>query len=300
MTQKCTKCKIDKSLSEFYIRSENGNYRKDCKECMWKRKIELRKKNTIKNQEKLKIIDKTQIRNCTICNKEKQLSEFSIKKDSKSGFYSWCLVCSRKKDNERRKLRKEYSIIDMKKCNKCNINKNVLKNFSKKLGSIDGYSNICKECSKEYRKNISKELYKKKKHRLNTNIQFKLSENIRARIRMLLGAKKISKPKTEMLIDCNLDYFIKHLNKSFYDQITFDNYGIIWQLDHIIPCNWFDLTDINQLKSCTHYTNLQALLIKDNTVKSNKLDWIHPKSGYQITFLRLIYNKFITIPDLTI
>jgi hypothetical protein len=300
MSQKCTKCKIDKLLSEFYIRSKNGNYRKDCKECVGKRKKELRKKNTIKNQEKLKIIDKTQIRNCTICNKEKQLSEFSIKKDSKSGFYSWCLVCSRKKDNERRKLRKEYSIIDMKKCNKCNINKNVLKNFSKKLGSIDGYSNICKECNKEYRKNISKELYQKKKHRLNTNIQFKLSENIRARIRMLLCAKKISKPKTEMLIDCDLDNFIKHLKTSFYDQITFDNYGIIWQLDHIIPCNWFDLTDINQLKSCTHYTNLQALLIKDNTVKSNKLDWIHPKSGYQITFLRLIYNKFITIPDLTI
>ena len=30
------------------------------------------------------------------------------------------------------------------------------------------------------------------------------------------------------------------------------NYGIIWQLDHIIPCDWFDLTDINQLKACTH------------------------------------------------
>ncbi len=35
MSQKCTKCKIDKLLSEFYIRSKNGNYRKDCKECVY-------------------------------------------------------------------------------------------------------------------------------------------------------------------------------------------------------------------------------------------------------------------------
>lgn len=300
MTQKCTKCKIDKLLSDFYIRSETSNYRKDCKECMGKIKKELTKKNTIKNKDKLKTIDITQIKRCTLCKESKTLSLFSIKKDSKSGFYSWCLMCSRKKDNNRIKIRKEYSIIDIKKCNKCNINKNVLKNFSKKMGSVDGYSNICKECNKQYRKAISKELYQKKKHKLNTDIQFKLAENIRARIRMLLGTKKISKPRTEKLIDCNLDNFIKHLSKSFYDDITFQNYGVIWQLDHIIPCNWFDLTDINQLKACTHYTNLQALLIKDNTIKSNRLDWIHPKSGYKITFLRLIYNNFITIPKLTV
>jgi hypothetical protein len=129
-----------------------------------------------------------------------------------------------------------------------------------------------------------------------TNIQYKLSENIRARLRILLGNIKIKKPNTEKLIDCSLDDFTKHLNKLFYKDISFDNYGTTWHLDHIIPCYWFDLTDINQLKACTHYTNLQPLLINDNSVKSNKLDWVHPKSGYKITFLRLIYNKFIKLP----
>jgi len=50
----------------------------------------------------------------------------------------------------------------------------------------------------------------------------------------------------------------------------------------------------------SHYTNLQALLINDNTGKSNKLDWVHPKNGRQITFLRLIYNKFLTLPKLIV
>lgn len=180
------------------------------------------------------------------------------------------------------------------------MSKNILQNYSKKIGTQDGYSNICKECNKQYRKSISKELYQKKKHKLNTNIQFKLAEHIRGRLRIILGDIKVRKPKTENLIDCTLDNFVKHLNKSFYKDITFDNYGTIWHLDHIIPCDWFDLSDINQLKACTHYTNLQALLINDNLVKSNKLDWIHPKNGYKMTFLRLIYNKFITLPKLII
>jgi hypothetical protein len=300
MSQKCSKCEIDKPLSEYYVRSETGNYRKDCKECMTKQKRKLREKNTIKNKEKLKIVDKTQIKTCSNCNVEKQLSKFSISPANKSGFYSWCLVCSRKKDNDRKKIRKEYTETDIKDCSQCNKSKNILKNYSKKIGTQDGYSNICKECIKIYRKSISKELYQKKKHKLNSNIQYKLTERIRGRLRILLGDIKVKKPKTEKLIDCTLDNFIKHLDKSFYEDITFDNYGTVWHLDHIIPCDWFDLTDINQLKACTHYTNLQALLIKDNCIKSNKLDCVHPKSGYQITFLRLIYNKFITLPKLII
>lgn len=300
MTQTCTKCNIEKPLTEFYIRHESGNYRKDCKKCMGECKLKLREKNSNENKEKLKIVDKTQIKTCSVCKKEKQLNEFSISTASKTGFYSWCLICSRKKDNDRKKIRNEYTEIDIKNCTRCNKSKTILKNYSKKIGTHDGYSNICKECNKEYRKSMSKELYKKKKHKLKINIQYKLAENIRNRLRSCLGNIKVKKPKTEKLIDCTLDNFVKHLNETFYDEISFDNYGTVWHLDHIIPCNRFDLTDINQLKACSHYTNLQALLINDNSGKSNKLDWVHPKNGRQITFLRLIYNKFLTLPKLII
>lgn len=300
MSQKCIKCDNEKSLTEFYFRNDSQSYRNECKICFNQAKKILREKNTIKNDEKLKNIDKTQIKVCSICNKKKQLTEFSIHKGTVNGFYSWCLVCSRKKDNNRKKIRKEYTVTDIKDCSQCNKSKNILKNYNKKIGTQDGYSNICKECLTKYRKSVSKEKYQKKKHKLNTNIQFKLAENIRGRIRILLADIKVKKPKSEKLIDCTLNNFVKHLNKSFYNEITIDNYGKVWHLDHIIPCDWFNLTDINQLKSCTHYTNLQALLINDNLIKSNKLDWIHPKSGYQITFLRLIYNKFIILPKLIV
>lgn len=129
MFQKCSKCEIDKPLSEYYVRAETGNHRKCCKECMAKQTRKLREKNIIKNTEILKTIDKTQLKTCSKCNVEKQLSEFSISPANKSGFYSWCLVCSRKKYKEQTKNIEEYNKNDVKTCTKCNISKHILENF---------------------------------------------------------------------------------------------------------------------------------------------------------------------------
>ena len=41
--------------------------------------------------------------------------------------------------------------------------------------------------------------------------------------------------------------------------MTWDNHGEIWEIDHIIPCSKFNLTEEKQQKECFHYTNLQPL-----------------------------------------
>lgn len=225
------------------------------------------------------------------------MNKFSIYRGNKSGFYSWCLDCSKKKYKLQKKNIIEYSETDTKKCNQCNKDKKVLENYDIKKGTRDGYSNICKCCRKEYRKENSKKFYEKKKHKLDTNIQFKLSENIRARIRHVLKNNKIIKPKTEKLIDSNLKKFVEHIENQFYENISFDNYGKEWHIDHIIPCNFFNLLDIEQIKACCHYTNLQPLLIFHNLDKSDKLNWIHPVKKVQPTFLRLVISKYLSIPN---
>ena len=41
--------------------------------------------------------------------------------------------------------------------------------------------------------------------------------------------------------------------------MSWKNHGDVWEIDHIIPCFQFDLTNIKQQKECFHYTNIQPL-----------------------------------------
>lgn len=54
--------------------------------------------------------------------------------------------------------------------------------------------------------------------------------------------------------------------------MTFDNYGSYWNVDHCIPISKFDLSDNNQLQLANDWKNLRPSLVKDNEVKSSKID----------------------------
>ena len=56
--------------------------------------------------------------------------------------------------------------------------------------------------------------------------------------------------------------------------MNWDNYGRgkgKWNIDHIIPCDSFNLLDEEEQKKCFHYTNLQPLWFEDNLYKANKI-----------------------------
>jgi len=86
---------------------------------------------------------------------------------------------------------------------------------------------------------------------------------------MLLKKNKIS--KTTELLGCSLEYFKNYLESQFTPEMNWDNYASYWEVDHIIPCSSFNLTNIDQQKQCFHYTNTQPLSKKENRTKSNKI-----------------------------
>ena len=51
--------------------------------------------------------------------------------------------------------------------------------------------------------------------------------------------------------------------------MNWSNYGN-WHIDHIIPCNAFDLNNEFEKRACFHYTNLQPLWACDNIKKGCK------------------------------
>jgi hypothetical protein len=73
------------------------------------------------------------------------------------------------------------------------------------------------------------------------------------------------------ILGCNKDFLIKWLEYRFDNNMTWENYGIYWDIDHIIPISNFDFSDEKQIKICFHWTNLQPLNKKINQSKSNKI-----------------------------
>jgi hypothetical protein len=88
-------------------------------------------------------------------------------------------------------------------------------------------------------------------------------------IRALAGNPKAS--SALKLLGCPIDLFKLHLQAQFRDGMAWNNHGIIWHIDHILPCASFDLRDPTQQAVCFHYTNMQPLLVTENLKKGDKV-----------------------------
>ena len=117
-----------------------------------------------------------------------------------------------------------------------------------------------REKSKDYYNNYQKE-------RSKNDLDFKMRNNLRSRVRAALKYQSASKDLgTAKLVGCTMARLRAHLERQFKDGMSWDNHGD-WHIDHIKPCVAFDLTDPKQQRECFHYTNLQPLWASENQSK---------------------------------
>jgi hypothetical protein len=99
------------------------------------------------------------------------------------------------------------------------------------------------------------------------NPQVRLRDMLRGRVRNCI-VKGFCSPTTKLYLGCNSVQLRKHLQSKFTDGMSWDNYGRGgWEIDHIRPCCYFDLTDEEQVKICFNFSNLQPLWSADNRKK---------------------------------
>ena len=92
-------------------------------------------------------------------------------------------------------------------------------------------------------------------------------------LRMIWRAIKsgyVKKEKTMDYFGCSSNDLKVYLQSKFKSGMNWNNYGSVWEVDHIVPCDSFDLKDHYQVRLCNHYTNLQPMLKSLNRRKSNK------------------------------
>lgn len=180
--------------------------------------------------------------------------------------------------------------IENKKCSKCGVYKSLDK-FCIRNTSSDRHNSVCKECAiienNTYRTNNpdrTKEYYRKynrehkeqrtqygvayNRRKLATDVQYRISLNIRNRVRLAIKNNQKSGSTIELL-GCSISYLRNYLEKQFDETMSWDNYGIYWHIDHIKPCASFDLSDPKQQRKCFHYSNLQPLEKLSNLSKGS-------------------------------
>lgn len=199
------------------------------------------------------------------------------------------------------------NIMNEKICTKCNHKKNKTEFYTDKRRVKDKYLSICKKCTdqqnrmyalthkesiKSYKKLydsdpenrfrilISKRKYREKNReilnkkssecilkRKQKDPVFKMITNLRIRLSKAIK-RGYKKGKTLELLGCTWSELKNHLEKQFKPGMSWDNYGK-WHVDHIKPCNSFNLQLETEQKICFNYKNLQPLWAKDNLAKSD-------------------------------
>lgn len=235
-----------------------------------------------------------EIKRCTTCNIEKSLDSYWKNKKNKDGKDNHCIDCNKAKNAEQKEIKAER----MKKWRAKNP----------EYMKIYGQSEKSKEYHKKYYKENS-QLYKdrKKEWRINNperekearikyieenkekvneyhrkwkeekrkiDINYKLQSNLSRRIRYelntLLKGKKTK--RTLHYIGCTIEELKEYLQKGFTQEMSWENYGTLWHIDHIIPCAAWNFTSDFESNCCWNYRNLRPMLASENQSKHDKYD----------------------------
>lgn len=101
--------------------------------------------------------------------------------------------------------------------------------------------------------------------------QGKIKRACRRRVVNALMAQSLKKTeRTEELMGCSVEFMAQHIQKQFTDAMTWENYGRkTWHIDHIRPCESFDLEDPAQRAICFNWRNQRPLSAIENMIKKD-------------------------------
>lgn len=142
------------------------------------------------------------------------------------------------------------------------------KEYRKKYTESGKRSQVSKERYERCKQKIIAACMRYNKFKYNTDPQFRLRVNLARRIHKLLKQKKTG---TLSLTGCTREYLKEYLEGHFKEGMTWENYGSVWHIDHVIPCCAYKLKNEKEQYKCFNYKNLQPLFASENEIKGGKI-----------------------------
>ena len=219
---------------------------------------------------------------CTKCRENKDVICFSKDKNRKDGLSPWCKnCCAKNKSNWYKKSKDKITKYGKEyyQKNREELLKEIKEYKEKNKERVSAYKKTWIENNKEHVakliqewKKKNKDYYnktrnKRNKKRRQQDVLFKLISNLRSRLSNGVRSKKWYKNSIfSEYLGCTLEQLRDYLEKQFMQGMTWENYGELWQIDHVMALGLAKTIE-EMIKFC-HYTNLQPLWKEDHKKKT--------------------------------
>ena len=124
--------------------------------------------------------------------------------------------------------------------------------------------------NRKYRQENKEELSAKTKKRYHSDPEYNLICRLRCRMGKAVKRAGLDKKcdSSSELLGISYQGLKKWLEPQFTEGMTWENRSD-WHVDHIVPCDAFDMTVEENQRICFWYKNLQPMWANDNIQKSN-------------------------------
>lgn len=220
--KRCRKCQDEKECGEFSKdKQKSDGLDSYCKQCRNNKVNQNYHKNPAKKKESNK-----KWRDNNLDKFKTQCKKYRDKEETKQRYKEWLENNPEKVKQSRQKI-KEY--------------------LKKKRVEEGGYWNYKKNCFVPIKPKMTKEQKK---------ILYSLRDRLYSTIK-----KEYKKQSAKELLGCTLEECKLHIESQFYPEMNWENWGKIWEIDHIKPCSSFNLIELEEQQKCFHHTNLRPLFI---------------------------------------
>lgn len=261
--KQCSKCKQWKNETDFSKGHSPDGLNNICKSCDRTRAAKFRKPRKLYAYE---MYNEQGQKQCLRCKQWKSVDNYNICTANKDGLSQYCKQCQHEYDIKRRGKSTVPNYLQHKDGKKfCLTCKTWVAetDFYKSKQSKDGLSSRCKFCQQKYDKEHKEQIAERQKQYRQKQIEnpsFRLSEQISASIRKAIKSNKAGH-HWEDLVPYNLQQLREHLESQFTPEMTWDNMGKYWEIDHIIPQNLFNFVTYTDkdFQICWSLANLRPL-----------------------------------------
>lgn len=206
---------------------------------------------------------------CSKCGEVKSVDEYNKSKGSADGLNYYCKTCCNiiaKAYRERlgtdgiRDIRKRYEANNIDKIKESR--KIKYKNNKEKFKAIK------KKYYHKHKEKLNKEKAIQYKIRLENDVLFATKEKIRHTIKNSFKRMNFRKSgRTLAILGCDADFFKEYIESKFVEGMTWENYGSVWDFDHIIPI-CYAMTE-EEVLWLNHYVNFQPMFKYINRTDKN-------------------------------